>query len=136
MSNVSSVSSALSSAISGSTGSSSSSFISQDTFLTLLVTQLKNQDPLNPQDSSQFVSQLANFSSLEQMTTMSKNMESVLETSVTNVIGKTATVTDSTNSAGYVTGTITGIQYYADGPAVIINGSNYPFSVVQNISAS
>ncbi|HEY5038402.1 MAG TPA: flagellar hook capping FlgD N-terminal domain-containing protein, partial [bacterium] len=42
----------------------SNSFVSQNTFLTLLITQLKNQDPLNPQDSSQFVSQLAQFTSL------------------------------------------------------------------------
>jgi flagellar basal-body rod modification protein FlgD len=37
------------------------------TFLLLLVTQMRNQDPLNPQDPTQFVSQLAQFSSLEQL---------------------------------------------------------------------
>lgn len=131
MSNVSAVN-ALSSAV-AKTATGKSSFVSQDTFLKLLVTQLQNQDPLNPQDSSQFVSQLASFSSLEQMTTMSKSMETVLETSVTNLIGKTATVTDTSNSVGYVTGKITGIQYYADGPAVKVNGTDYPFSAVQNI---
>lgn len=131
MSSVSGVSSALSSAISGTT--TSSSFVSQDTFLKLLVTQLKNQDPLNPQDSSQFVSQLASFSSLEQMTNMSQSMETVLETSVTGLIGKTATVVDTSTSSGYTTGTIQGIQYYADGPAVKINGVDYPFSYVQSI---
>jgi len=106
---------------------------SKQTFLELLVTQLKNQDPLNPQDSSQFVSQLAQFSSLEQMANMNASMETVLETSVTNLIGKTATVSDNTNAAGYTTGVITGITYYADGPAVKINDTNYPFSDVQNI---
>lgn len=133
MSNVSGVGNALSSALNSTTGSSSSSFVSQDTFLKLLVTQLKNQDPLNPQDSSQFVSQLASFSSLEQMTNMSKSMETVLETSVTGLIGKTATVVDTSTSSGYTTGTIQGIQYYADGPAVKINGVDYPFSYVQSI---
>lgn len=39
----------------------------EDTFLKLLVSQLKNQDPLNPADSTQFVGQLAQFSSLEQL---------------------------------------------------------------------
>ena len=38
----------------------------EQTFLTLLVAQLKNQDPLKPQDGSAFVAQLAQFSNLEQ----------------------------------------------------------------------
>ena len=37
-----------------------------DTFLTLLTTQLKNQDPLSPMDSSQFTQQLVQFSQVEQ----------------------------------------------------------------------
>jgi len=132
MSSVSGVGSSLSSAISGVTGSGS--LVSQDTFLKLLVTQLKNQDPLSPQDSTQFVSQLASFTSLEQMTSMNKSMESVLEMSVTNLIGKNATVMDSSSSTGYLTGQISGVQYYADGPALKINGKDYPFSQVQSIS--
>src|SRR5271157_2576778 len=117
MSSVSSISSALSSAISSTSGSNNNSFVSQNTFLTLLITQLKNQDPLNPQDSSQFVSQLASFSSLEQMTEVNTKMESVLENSVVSMIGKTVTVADSTTQSGYVQGTVQGIVYYSDGPA-------------------
>lgn len=41
--------------------------VDTDTFLRLLVEQIRNQDPLNPQDPTQFVSQLAEFSSLEQL---------------------------------------------------------------------
>ena len=40
---------------------------SKDAFLQLLIAQIKNQDPLNPTDSVQFLSQLAQFSELEQM---------------------------------------------------------------------
>lgn len=40
---------------------------SESTFLTLLVSQLQNQDPLNPVDSNQFVSQLTQYSQLEQL---------------------------------------------------------------------
>jgi len=39
----------------------------QETFLKLLVAQMKNQDPMNPTDSTQFISQLAQFSELEQV---------------------------------------------------------------------
>jgi flagellar basal-body rod modification protein FlgD len=49
----------------------------EDTFLTLLVSQLKNQDPLSPTDGTQFVSELAQFSSLEQLITINKNVASV-----------------------------------------------------------
>ena len=41
--------------------------VSKDTFLQLLVAQIKNQDPLSPADSTQFVAQLAQFSELEQV---------------------------------------------------------------------
>jgi flagellar basal-body rod modification protein FlgD len=109
-------------------------FVSQNTFLTLLLTQLKNQDPMNPQDSSQFVSQLAQFSSLEQMTEVSKKMESVLENSVVGMIGRTVTVADSTTQSGFTQGQVTGIVYYADGPAVVVDGKNYPLSSVQSVS--
>lgn len=47
------------------------------TFLLLLVTQLKNQDPLNPQDPTQFVSQLAEFSSLEQLLGMRQSLQAI-----------------------------------------------------------
>ena len=47
------------------------------TFLKLLVTQIRNQDPLNPQDSTQFVTQLAQFSELEQMTEVSATLQAI-----------------------------------------------------------
>jgi flagellar basal-body rod modification protein FlgD len=46
---------------------------SESTFLTLLVSQLQNQDPLNPPDSNQFVSQLTSYSQLEQLIGINKN---------------------------------------------------------------
>ena len=104
---------------------------SQETFLHLLVTQLKNQDPLNPQDSHEFVAELAQFSSLEQMANMNKSISTVLELSVTGLIGRTVTVLDPQGNV--VTGTVEGITYYADGPAVSVGGMDYPFSSVQNV---
>jgi len=113
--------------------SSQNSFISQNTFLTLLLTQLKNQDPTNPQDSSQFVSQLASFSSLEQITQLNKTISSVLENSVTGLIGQTVTVMDQNAPNGYIQGQVTGIVYYQDGPAVHVNGQDYPLNAIQNV---
>jgi flagellar basal-body rod modification protein FlgD len=45
----------------------------ESTFLTLLVSQLQNQDPLNPTDSNQFISQLTAYSQLEQLIGIHKN---------------------------------------------------------------
>lgn len=53
-----------------------SSTVSKDDFLNLMVTQLKNQDPLNPSDPTQFTSQLAQFSSLEQLININQALES------------------------------------------------------------
>jgi flagellar basal-body rod modification protein FlgD len=52
----------------------------EQTFLKLLVTQLKNQDPLNPQDGTQFVAQLAQFSSLEQQLQMRQDLDAINDT--------------------------------------------------------
>ena len=48
--------------------------LGENAFMQLLVTQLQNQDPTQPQDSSQFVTQLAQFSSLEKLTSMNQSL--------------------------------------------------------------
>jgi flagellar basal-body rod modification protein FlgD len=70
--------------------------LGKDQFMTLLVTQLQNQDPLNPMDSTGFTSQLAQFSSLEQLQNVNSNLShlSVTQASLNNAqavsfIGKT-----------------------------------------------
>jgi len=68
-------------------------------FLTLLTEQMKNQDPLDPLDSTQFVNQLVDFSSVEQQISQNRNLESLLtlqsnsaETAAVSYIGRDATV--------------------------------------------
>lgn len=61
-------------------GTTSNSAPSEQMFLQLLVSQLKNQDPLNPTDSTQFVSQLAQFSQLEQVIAIRSDIESAMGT--------------------------------------------------------
>ena len=51
--------------------------LDKQAFLQLLVTQLQNQDPLDPQDNSSYIAELAQFSALEQMTNVATNLENL-----------------------------------------------------------
>ncbi|MEY4551322.1 MAG: hypothetical protein RL685_7517 [Pseudomonadota bacterium] len=71
----------------------------QDSFLKLLVAQLQNQDPLNPQENYEFVAQLAQFSSLEQSVGINERLDALTaqnqgmqNTQIVAMVGKQATV--------------------------------------------
>lgn len=82
-----------------STVSSNKSVLGKDDFLKLMIAQLKNQDPLNPMDGTEYASQLAQFSSLEQLTNLNSYLkqsidanymltQSINNTMLANLIGK------------------------------------------------
>ena len=56
-----------------------SSGLGQDAFMTLLVTQLAHQDPTKPMDDTQFIAQLAQFSSLEKLTAMDVSLARIIQ---------------------------------------------------------
>jgi len=64
---------------------------SESTFLTLLVSQLQNQDPLNPTDSNEFVSQLTGFSQLEQLMNINQNTAPAAAATTTPTTSTTGT---------------------------------------------
>lgn len=70
--------------------------LGKDAFLRLLVAELSNQDPLNPMEDREFISQMATFSSLEQMQNMNNTLTSMSEANKFNAvqyIGKAVTFT-------------------------------------------
>ncbi len=72
----------------------------ESTFLTLLVSQLQNQDPLNPVDSTTFVSQLTSYSQLEQLMGINKNTTTLASDSTgTTPASGSNTTTNSTTGA-------------------------------------
>jgi flagellar basal-body rod modification protein FlgD len=88
-----------------------------DTFLTLLTTQLKNQDPLSPMDSNQFTQQLVQFSQVEQQINSNQNLESLISLTKANSV---------TNSVSYLGKTLT----LTDGTAALMNGqANWAYSL-------
>ena len=81
------------------------SAMGKDDFLTLLVAQLQNQDPLNPTDGAEFTAQLAQFSSLEELQNINDTLtkHDVYQSTLNNIqsthfIGKTVTATGDTFS--------------------------------------
>lgn len=81
--------------------------LGKDAFLKLLVTQLEYQDPLSPQSNEDFIAQLAQFSSLEQMQAMTKSLSnsqalSLVDKIVIMEVGKSTGSSQTTTVAGYV----------------------------------
>ena len=81
--------------------------LGKDAFLQLLVTQLEYQDPLSPQSNEDFISQLAQFSSLEQMQAMTKSLSnsqalSLVDKIVIVEVGKSTNAAQTTTVAGKV----------------------------------
>ncbi|MGM0919705.1 MAG: flagellar hook assembly protein FlgD [Bacillota bacterium] len=64
------------------------SSLGKDDFLKILIAQLQNQDPLNPMEDKEFISQMASFSSLEQMTNMSSQLSDFIQLQVNDGILK------------------------------------------------
>ena len=61
-----------------------------DDFLSLLTTQLKNQDPLNPQDSTEFVEQIATFTGVEQQLNTNAKLDQLIAAQTTNALSDLA----------------------------------------------
>ena len=88
--------------------------LGKDDFLKMLLAQLKNQDPLNPQSDPQFMGTMAQFTSLEQMTNLVKGFEQSawagqVSQSV-SLIGKTVTWVESEGSAPQ-SGVVTSVTF-------------------------
>ena len=85
-----------------------------DTFLTLLLAQLQNQDPTKPMDSTEYVSQLATFSQVEQATKTNQKLDSLLASNFLNqadaIIGRTVTSGDGT-----VSGVVQSVKVTSEG---------------------
>lgn len=106
-------------------GRQTSQSLGKDDFLKLLITQLSNQDPTNPVEDTQFIAQMAQFSSLEQMANMNQQftkMTAMLNSSeAMSVLGKTVELNvGDTTTTGVVEEITRG-----ENPQIKVNGAFY-----------
>lgn len=109
--------------------------LGKDDFLQLLIAQLSHQDPTAPTEDTQFIAQMAQFSSLEQMTNMSSGftrLTSLLTGSeAASSVGKTVDIDmGESKVSGKITATTRG-----DYPQVMVNGTWYDWSSVKTVYA-
>ena len=97
-------------------------------FLKLLTVQLQNQDPMKPMDDTQFIAQMAQFSSLQSMTQMQGNEQQIQAASY---IGRNVTVNDVNGKS--FTGLVTAVDNSGSSPAIVINNVSYALSTVKRI---
>lgn len=107
--------------------------LGKDDFLKLLITQLSNQDPTSPMEDTQFISQMAQFSSLEQMTNMNESFNKLAaminSSQATNTLGKTVEVdVGDSNMQGVVEATS-----FGENPQVMINGMYYDLNKIKAV---
>ena len=110
--------------------------LGKDAFLKLLTEQLKTQDPLNPTDNTQFLAQLAQFSSLEQMTNVASSMDNLAAsmnlTQGAALAGRTITYQLNADSDP-VTGVVGKVTVDHGSIKLDVDGVSVPASAVQSI---
>lgn len=107
--------------------------LDKDQFLNLLVTQLKYQDPLNPVNDKEFIGQMAQFSSLEQM----QNLNSTFSSSnAFAMIGKTvtATIESASGEKNELTGTVSNVKISGGKTMLVVNGKEVSVNSVRDVS--
>lgn len=106
--------------------------ISIDDFLKIMVTQLTNQDFMNPVDDAQFVTQLAQFSTLQQMSDMTGNMKNNY---MLSLVGQTVTCAKFNVSGSLVkeTGKVERIVLANDEYALYVNGEKFTLSQIMEL---
>ena len=106
---------------------SNSFALDKDAFLKLLVAQLQNQDPMSPMDSNQFIAQMAEFSTVEQLTNIYQTVEQMAQENElslgASLVGHQISLNVDENTT--VTGVVQKVTFVNGQVNVYINGNPY-----------
>lgn len=106
-------------------------------FLTLLVTQLRNQDPSSPMDTNEMISQTTNLATMEQLTNMAtmseENFSLQMRMAAAGLIGQTVTYTNEAGES--VSGTATAVSYKYGVPTVSVDGVDVLLDAISGVVA-
>lgn len=121
-----------------STTRQTSSLLDKDAFLRLLVEQLKNQDPMNPQDSSEFLAQMAQFTIVEQLTNLNEEITEgisrlILSQEMAEASGLLGKQVGIETEDGTVNGLVEKIVVSEEGIKIFVNGNSYDLVNVTEI---
>ena len=111
--------------------------LNQDDFLKLLVTQFTNQDPMNPMKDTEYIAQMAQFTTLEQSKatntaiTQLRTDNQVLQAN--SLLGRKVSLQSSQDNNAVITGTVSAVQMEAGTPKIVVNGQPYDLSTLLSI---
>ena len=108
-----------------------SSSLGKNEFFKILAAQLQNQDPTSPASNTEFIAQLAQFSSLEQLQTIASSISSISVMQSAGLIGKTAVAEMDGTS---ITGKVESILIQDSVSYAVIDGNYIPVSSITQIS--
>ncbi len=106
--------------------------LGKDEFLKLLLTQLQYQDPLNPMEDKDFIAQMAQFTSLEQMKNLNTSMQM---TQASNMIGSKVFWTDS-STAKEMSGVVSSVRVVSGEPKLVVGNTSVELSKVTAVEAT
>jgi len=104
--------------------------LGQDDFLKLLVAQMSQQDPMNPQKDSEFIAQMAQFSALEQSKTMQQDMSALRASAL---LGSTVTLNDENSETGQTVGVVDAVLVEKGVPKLVVHDKRYNLSDITRI---
>jgi len=114
-------------------GAKANATLDKNDFLKILMTQLTHQDPTQPMDDKEFIAQMAQFSSLEQITNMNDNLGKVAGLiAKSQAVGLLGNAVDVVSGGQVVSGTVDAVTA-GDFPQILVNGQYYDYSQVQKI---